>query len=323
MSNTEILKPTLVTGAIRSGTTWVGRTICKSDAFYMIHEPFNPKHRILSRGVLPIMMGKWFAYISESNEGMYYAPMKRMVHGRYDWKADLIHQPTWKNARKVAANVRRFYRYRANNVKPLIKDPLAVLSAEWLWKRFDVNVIVLVRHPAAVVSSMKRLGWGFDPVANFLEQPALMKDHLDPFRDECEAYRTRSFDIIDQACLLWKAVNHVVKQYRDAHDNWLCLRHEDISDDPVGTFSRLYSKLGVDFTSDIAESIKEETGAKNPAEIEVVKKKILTTSSWSVNSRENKYNWMKRLTTEEIERIRKNVCEVSDFFYDDADWTIN
>lgn len=42
--------------------------------------------------------------------------------------------------------------------RPLVKDPFALFSAEWFADNFDAEVIVIVRHPAAVVSSIKRLG---------------------------------------------------------------------------------------------------------------------------------------------------------------------
>ncbi len=36
------------------------------------------------------------------------------------------------------------------------------MSAEWLAKTYNINVVVLIRHPAAYIYSMKRMKWGFN-----------------------------------------------------------------------------------------------------------------------------------------------------------------
>ena len=41
----------------------------------------------------------------------------------------------------------------------LLKDPIALLSAPWLARRFGYRPLVVVRHPAGFVSSLVRVGW--------------------------------------------------------------------------------------------------------------------------------------------------------------------
>ncbi len=51
-----------------------------------------------------------------------------------------------------------YYKYRMYNIRPLIKDPIGLFSYKWLVSKFDMDVLVLIKHPAAFVSSLKKNG---------------------------------------------------------------------------------------------------------------------------------------------------------------------
>jgi hypothetical protein len=67
-------------------------------------------------------------------------------------------------------------------------------------------VVVMVRHPAAVASSYKRLNWTH-PFSHFLVQPLLMSKYLSPFEREISDFARLEHDIIEQAAFLWKLVH--------------------------------------------------------------------------------------------------------------------
>src|SRR4029453_10926731 len=58
-------RPLLVTGAHRSGTTWVGRMIDLSPEGGYINEPFNPHHQ---PGICGCRFPLWFQYVNRDNE---------------------------------------------------------------------------------------------------------------------------------------------------------------------------------------------------------------------------------------------------------------
>src|SRR5262249_5799849 len=95
----------------------------------------------------------------------------------------------------------------------VMKDPCALLSAEWLADEYNMDVLVLIRHPAAFASSLKRLKWQFD-LSRFAKQPALVDKHLAPFRKEIERCAENWPDQIGQAILLWRMLYWVVRQYQ-------------------------------------------------------------------------------------------------------------
>jgi hypothetical protein len=82
----------------------------------------------------------------------------------------------------------------------LLKDLLALLSAEWLTGRWDLKVLTMVRHPPGFAGSLKEKTWTF-PFGDLLAQDCLMEDHFSPFVDEIEIFANTGQDVVDQAVL--------------------------------------------------------------------------------------------------------------------------
>ena len=110
-----------------------------------------------------------------------------------------------------------------------------------------MSVIILIRHPAAFASSLKQKKWEFS-FSNFLDQNWLMRDHLYPFESAINSHVNNKSDIIDQASLLWKILHYMIQKYRERHVDWLFIRHEDISMQPLMAFQDIFSYLALDFT---------------------------------------------------------------------------
>jgi hypothetical protein len=191
---------------------------------------------------------------------------------------------------------------------------MAVFSAEWIAETFDAQVVVVVRHPAAFASSIKLDGWTH-PFSHFSDQPALIEDHLEPFRKEIDAFAREEHDILDQAALLWRLIHHTIADYRSRHPEWLVIRHEDLSRDPIQGFGYLFEALNLPYTEDVQEAIRRSTSRSNPVDRDPNPHLF-----HSRDSRANVDNWRHRLTPSEVERIRARVADVSPFFYSDDDW---
>jgi len=303
-------KPILITGAHRSGTTWVGRMIAESPLVGYIHEPLNLNH---SLGICAAKFDYWFPYISYENESIYYEHIKNTLSFSYNLSSQLktIRRPG--KVLQVLREYNTFRRYRNSNMRPLVKDPIAIFSAEWLAQTFDIDVIVLIRHPAAFASSLKRLNWTY-PFSHFLGQHLLMKDHLHPFEADIRAYTEKEHDIIDQAALLWRLIYHMVVQYQKNHDDWTFVRHEDISREPLRGFQTLFDILNIEFSEHVRTTIEEYTDTSNPYQAPDGGHSI------KLDSESNIWNWKHRLTLSEVERIRTQVEDISNVFYLDEDW---
>jgi hypothetical protein len=205
-----------------------------------------------------------------------------------------------------------FYNGLMRGQRALLKDPFAVFSTPWFAKRLNCKVIITVRHPAAFASSLKRLNWPFD-FRDLLDQPLLMRDHLEPYREEMECIQAD--DVIGQAALLWKLIYRSVHAAQESHPEFLIVRHEDLSLDPVGGYRNLYSSLGLEFTPRVEKAILNSSSSENP--VELSRKKV---HGYKLDSRSNVSAWKKRMTSEEINRIREITAEVAPLYYSDAEW---
>lgn len=303
-------KPILVTGSHRSGTTWVGKMLAATPSVGYIHEPFNVTHR---PGICSARFPYWFMYITEENASPYLVPLKRTLQFRFDIGAELPAIRSLRHVGRMIKNYKNFALYRFRHAIPLIKDPIALFSSEWLAHAFDMHVIVLIRHPAAFVSSIKRLNWTHN-FSHFLHQPLLMRDYLSPFESEIRAFAQNEHHIMEQATLLWRMIHHTILVYKEKHQGWIFIRHEDISADPLYHFEYLYKSMNLTLTDKERQVIKEFSSEDNLTEASrghtLVKR----------NSKSNIKSWQKNFSKQELSTLRTQVEDISHKFYSDADW---
>jgi hypothetical protein len=309
MSTTKNSKPILVTGSHRSGSTWTGRIISTAPHVGYIHEPFNIG---INTGVNTKPMGYWFRYISAENQDDYYPALNRVVQYEYPFGRNILRAGTFKNAARIVRTQGLSLLHKVNNDRPLIKDPIAIFSAEWLHATFDMNVLVLIRHPAAFCSSLKIKNWKFS-FNNLLKQPLLMDKYLYPFEEAINDYAENDRNIIEQATLLWNCIHHVISIYQEKYPAWLFMRHEDLSTDPVNQFLLIFKTFDLEFNAKVKNRIHETSGAHNPVEQQ-------QENPFKRDSKENISNWKKRLTREEISLIRKRTAGIADLFYTEDEW---
>lgn len=315
-------KPILVTGAHRSGTTWVGKMLATSPRVYYIQEPFNVDHPPRP-GTSRTRMQYWFTYILEENADHYYRDLQDTLACRYDLRAECAALRSSRDVLRMLRDASYATYSRLTHQSPLFKDPIALFSAEWLAKTFDMDVIVMIRHPAAFASSIKRLNWNHD-FTHFLQQPRLMEEHLAPFAAEIAEFAAHEHDFLEQAALLWKIMYYRVSQYKRLHSEWIFLRHEDASMDPLYHFEYLYKRLGLDYSAKVQAVIREYSHSSNPGAAKAKGKGENTPFDTTViDKRDSKAaisTWKKKFTATEISWLRNQVEDVAQEFYSDSDW---
>jgi sulfotransferase family protein len=301
--------PILVTGAHRTGTTWVGRMLAASGTLGYMHEPFNPNRW---PGWMPRRVPHWYLYVTDENEAEFEPLVRDLLSFRYPLGHHLGQSRTPRHVGRVLDDYAHSRWYRARGLTPLIKDPLALFASEWLARRFGARVIVMIRHPAAFASSVMRLGWDFD-FRPWLEQPLLLRDRLGRYEDEMR--RLMSGPILDQAILLWKAMYEIVEDFRATHPDWLFVRHEDLAADPIEAFGSMYRALDLPWTGDARRTIVKSSAGTNPKEVPRWRHTSVRRDSTAATT-----TWKQRLTDAEVARIRDGVGAIGARFYSDAEW---
>ena len=215
--------PILVTGAPRSGSTWLGNVLSLAPNVGFVHEPFNQD---CSQGLCRADFPHSFVHVTEANEALYLEPLRDTLAWRFSPRAELRAIPTRSEPRppRALARLLRDYAYfeqmRRTGARMIIKDPIALFSADWIARRFGAKVVVLIRHPAAFVASMRAAGFVMHFEA-FRRQPSLMEGRLAPFADEIRTAAPHPSSSIEANTLLWRILHHHIDLLRTEHPDWI------------------------------------------------------------------------------------------------------
>lgn len=328
MDNIIIHKPILITGSHRSGTTWVGNILKKAPNVFYIHEPLTPNS--ITRSSL--FFDLWYQYYDPTSDysetssvleklfaGNYYLSSvlhfkKKLPHTDYrnpngvnddsfDYKYLKWRWMTFLDSLKMRGST---------HLVPLIKDPIALTAAEWLYEKWQCRNVILMRHPAAFVSSLKRLEWRFN-FENFTNQPKLMDRFFSTIRSEIEDPPN---DPLAEAALIWKCLTIIIMDCQQKHPDWIYKRHEDLSMDPMNEFEQLCSELDLEFTDKIKSEIAKTSSASNPQDVSE-KSKV---HELQRDSKANITSWKKRLSVSEIEIVKSMTKDLADQYYTDEEW---
>lgn len=302
---TKDRKGILVTGTHRSGTTWVGRILSLPDEVVYVQEPFNLETSTDSIGY---RFRHWFPNVRdlEDRERLYGA-MERMLRFAYVPQPP-GHLSRYRATRRVVRMHLENAVHRLRHRTPLVKDPLALFSAEDLAERFSFDVVCMIRHPLAFCSSLKRWDWKF-PFSHFIEQPRLMEAFFEEEADTIRDYAEEEKPIVQQATLLWNLFHKVIRRYEADHPEWHFRRHDDLVHDPVERFRELYGELGLPFTADVEDHLRESvTGGSGETNSDVY---------GSRDANAVTQTWRKRLTREEADYILGETRELRAHFYPD------
>lgn len=137
-------RPILVTGAPRSGTTWLARLLTNAPRTALAgREPMNPRDG--GYGLAKTIDG-WIRMIDPSPRQrrvlrLAYAGRNPLCFGRYgrrQWAAPLP------------------------GTRVIVKDPFAILSMRAIASTTRARIVLVYRHPAAVLTSYRRMGWTHD-----------------------------------------------------------------------------------------------------------------------------------------------------------------
>ena len=189
-----------------------------------IHEPFSP---VTSAGISGAPFDHFYTRVTPENEALYLPHLERTLRFEYGYRRQLRTLRSPSEAVRSAQDAIAFARARHSDARPLVKDPIALMSAEWLAERFEMDVVVTIRHPAAFAASVLRLGWTH-PFETFLDD-----ERLSAFEPEIRRQATAPGDPLDQAALLWRILYSTVDGYRSRHADWVFVRHEDASRAPL------------------------------------------------------------------------------------------
>lgn len=298
-------RPIVIVGLPRSGTTWTLRALGSAEGVTTILEPDNEDKQpsaIRAKGVVgrypvlhpgeesPAYRRLWEWIFAGAPEGRRSQLARRMlgpgavqrIHdGRFDpltWLAGTVAGPPPLNPGAPRP---------AFGGRVVAKSIHAQLSIEWLAEEFDVDVVLLLRHPANVLASWLELN---------------LKDARNTTLEHSAAIRTRYLEpwgvplpgpeVIEQMSWRIALLVAVLEDVSSRHPDWPIRVHERLCVDPVAEFKTLYRDLRLGWGPSTEEFLRTHNAPG---------------SGFAVNrvASEVSDSWKRRLDDRQLETLRE------------------
>ncbi len=299
----------------------MGRTLALDRSIRYIHEPLNPAH---PNRAFHYSAPYWYQYIPDNDGVVLMRDIQLAMHPRISLpnaasSLTLLLLNLHRKVRELNSGnpylwfcslthcfFQHFYQ-ELRGYRILIKDPLALFSAGWFYDKFGFRVICMIRHPLSFVGSLKKWGWTF-PFDHLACQNMLLQKKLGPFSGEIKKFAHNGKDIIEQGCLLWNIMHYVIDDYRTKHPDWIFVRYEDLVVEPLSLYARIYTELGLKFSTTITRQINDFTNRPE-------KEGNHGPGFEPRNARMSLQAWKTRLTTSEVSKIEQLTGEIAKKFY--------
>ncbi len=308
-------RPILIAGLPRSGTTWTQEVLARADGIVKVAEPDNEdKHPASIRakrrlGRYPVLApGEddrdyrrlWEWIVSGAPEGqrdrfahfvLKQGSERRLHDGQRDPRAWL--------AGELARGHRPAGVPRGRVVAKSIHLQLAV---EWVATNFDVDVLVLSRHPANVLASWMEVKLKDGRNATLETRPEVRRRYVDrwgvppPGPDPVERMSWR-------IGLLLAALEEAAAR----HPEWHQRTHERLCEDPSGEFRQLYDELGLDWTEQAGHYLEEKNAPGTGFQLKRVASEISD-------------SWRQRLDDRQLDILRTTLAKFPVTTWTDSDF---
>lgn len=229
----------VVTGMHRSGTTQTGRILAHCPGVQIIHEPLNRQYG------LEAVAGAYPCDLDAGQKRLYLGLLEDLLEGTARCRRRAAGDRPLKAIARALVGGRtgfdlarwRLRRTFAPSVQPILKDPFAALLSRSL-TRDGGRVLALVRHPAAVWLSVKRMGWRFD--WSGFAFPDLFRQLDLPVSVSALAGRPE----VETIAWLWTAIYTYLGRL-SGEERFLLVRHEELCARPHDELRRMADFFGL------------------------------------------------------------------------------
>jgi hypothetical protein len=215
----------MVAGTARSGTTWLAELIASQVASRIMFEPFHSR-------LVPAFSGfHYFQYMrpEDRNEEL-------LAY------CDKVFTGAIRN-RWIDREVEHIF-----PTHRIIKEIRANLFLKWAHVRFpQVPLVLILRHPCAVVSSRMQLGWATDEdIEPFLAQPPLVRDFLGDKLDLIRSAQTPE----EKHAVIW-CVSYLVPLKQLEPGEVTVVSYERLRTEPEIELPRVFYGVGLGYRASL------------------------------------------------------------------------
>lgn len=305
----------LVAGNPRSGTTFVGKMLALNKSVQYLDEPFNAEFGMLG-------VKSYFPYVNQTNPDELSLHNKKLVDDFFNRKAEFrkLDPKTSTNKKQYLGRklfgTKNNYQYKNLFYNPaiktgIIKDPTASLLSLYMAQEYNIPVLVVIRHPLATMASFKRLNMIHD-IKHLHLQPDLAKNYLLPIT---KSLNLNKLSPLQHNSYHWLIIHSILADFAKNNKNFKVITHEQISEDPINEFKKLYKEYGLKFTKNVIGKIQDYTAANNPSAAPNNQMHHLKR-----NSKQTTKEWKNILTKKEIQTIKSITKNFATQYYPKETW---
>jgi hypothetical protein len=299
----------------RSGTSVLGHLLASAGGVREIWEPFNWHIR---RGV-----PDYYPYVGPSTDAGKREVYRRLIDDtlRFRLRGAIRVSPDEPLHHRVAKTVVRtsrrdvaYLNLRARQLaRPwphiLVKDPIAVFLSEMLVAERGFSVVVVVRHPAALLHAHRARGWPAGSLGSLLVQADARNDLFG--RDEPAAVE-RDGDLERMGVFFRVAYGYLLDVSRRHPGTVTFVRHEDFCDDASTTIRDLLGWTGLPPNAEVeSEAARVTSGAVREHQGANLSHVQQRDARWARDG------WRETVTADELRRVVQAAEPVVSSFYDD------
>lgn len=276
---TSLLKPILLTGAHLSGVKALAEivAICPT-----IKYEKNP-----------------FAIQESNNEYIFVTKENEEILKSMNPLLDKDVKPEKKFLSGIFAEIGAYFKILSAEKKGhrmMVADTKLFFMAPWIHKKFNADVLVLLRHPLALASIQKKENYRLD--FNFLlQQEDYVAKFMPHLATKIKYYAQNEHSITENAAFSWLIFATLFTFYQREYSNWIFFKTEVF--DMQRKFRECYQMLDIPFSKEIGEKIvnyRENLVSNDP-------RMILEYNEWN------------NLEAQEIVGIKKICGDTYDHFY--------
>lgn len=266
--NQRHLRPILVTGVPRSGTTWTGRALSFSSGSLLVHEPDNEYNNIYSfiakrnRKRIPFLEAEdvdtsiqrfWDFFFNHNllptswfgrSVFLIFSDVLAKCfnkHILFDHKHQIEkYEPI---NRTLGKYIRDYQKYMSATHR-IIKSVHCCLCLPFIDHYFRPKIVIIFRHPANVIASYIRLNLS-DGDLKLFRQRTLVERYLKPYIVDINRLQHPLSYMGLQVAIIYYVIEQQLKKYED----WISTTHELLCSDPLIKFQQLYNKLDLEWNS--------------------------------------------------------------------------
>ncbi len=263
----------IVSGAARSGTSWLSEIINYKNTYRYMFEPLQHTH-------VPEASDFIYPYLEKDQNApaKFKELMDKIISGkiRNDW---------------IDKQNKRFF-----TNKRLVKFIRIHFMHAWLKKNYpQIKSIYIIRNPYSVSLSMIKNKWEID-VSFILNKENLYKKYFFKFEQIINETLEKE-RILYTAILRWVLINYVIfKQFNANQKLFKLVSYEDLVEKPKSIIPEVFKYLDLDFDENVYQKMKKPSSLTSKKRLEKGFKNI--TKSWQDQVSKQDLNYCEKIIEE-------------------------